>query len=351
IRMVPSGNCTSSHITSKSLTSSSYLASSSLTEMPLRFMYVCGLARRISSPCSLPRPTKALPSGRSTRIEVRFASSSTAMKPRLCGGLGLLGFAFGAFFAFHFFLALLDDFRLGWCCAFSGNDFGRLLFFDLERDHVRENLFGIGEELHLAGIDLQIACAESLIQHQATDIGFELAGDIAGQAFDFDFAGDNLEDAALDFYAGGIAERVHGDLDAHADVHGDAKKVDVEQVTADGIVEPILEDGGLMLAVEVDLKKSVVAAFRTQNGVDLFGVHRESNGVAFAAVEDGGDAAARAEAARFVFSTLGAGSCFYYYLLLILSHASSLLVFPTGRAEARPLQLNKKFADGRFLVN
>src|SRR5258708_31543953 len=78
------------------------------------------------------------------------------------GGLGLLGFAFGAFFAFHFFLALLDDFGLGWSCAFCCDDFGRLLFFDLESDHVRENLFGIGEELHLASIDLQIGGAEGL---------------------------------------------------------------------------------------------------------------------------------------------------------------------------------------------
>src|SRR5216684_3259752 len=59
-------------------------------------------------------------------------------------GLGLLGFAFGTFFAFDFFLALLDDFGLGWSCAFCCDDFGRLLFFDLESDHVRENLFGIG---------------------------------------------------------------------------------------------------------------------------------------------------------------------------------------------------------------
>src|SRR3981189_3459564 len=103
-----------------------------------------------------------------------------------------------------------------------------------------------------------------------------------------------------------------------------------------------------MLAVEVDLKKSVVAAFGTQDGVDLFGVHRERDGVAFAAVQDGGDAAARAETACFIFSTLGAGSCFYYYLLLVLSHASSLLVFPRGRAKARPLQLNKKIAHRRF---
>src|SRR5205807_4172842 len=38
-----------------------------------------------SSSAIFPRPTSALPSGRSTRIPLRFASSSTAMKPRLCG--------------------------------------------------------------------------------------------------------------------------------------------------------------------------------------------------------------------------------------------------------------------------
>src|SRR5258708_6130130 len=53
----------------------------------------------------------------------------------LLGGLGL-GFALGAFFAFDFFLALLDDFGLGWSCGFRGHGLDRLLFFDLESDNV-----------------------------------------------------------------------------------------------------------------------------------------------------------------------------------------------------------------------
>jgi hypothetical protein len=50
-------------------------------------------------------------------------------------------------------------------------------------------------------------------------------------------------------------------LHAHADVHRDAKEINVEQFAADGIGQPVLEDGGLMFAVQVDLKESVVAAF------------------------------------------------------------------------------------------
>jgi hypothetical protein len=80
-----------------------------------------------------------------------------------------------------------------------------------------------------------------------------------------------------------------------------------------------------MLAVEVDLKEGVVAAFGAQDGIDLFGVHGERNGLAFASIEDRRDPAGGTEAARFVFSALGAGGCFYYYFLLVLSHASSLL--------------------------
>src|SRR5712692_7182886 len=255
----------------------------------------------------------------------------------LCG-LGL-GFAFGAFFAFDFFLALLDDFGLGWSCSFRGHGLDGLLFFDLESDNVGENLFGVGQELQLGGVDLQSASAERLIQHQTADIGSKFGGNISRQAFDFDFAGNHFEDAALLLDAGGIAEGVHGNLHAHANVHGDAKEIDVEQFAADRIVEPILEDGGLVLAVEVDLKESVVAAFGTQNGVDLLGVHGERDGLTFAAVEDSGDSAGHAQAASFIFSPLGAGGCFYYYFVLVLSHAFlSLLVFPTGRAKARPLQ-------------
>ncbi len=165
-----------------------------------------------------------------------------------------------------------------------------------------------------------------MLVSSAADVGSKFARNITGQAFDFHFTGDDLEDAALHFYAARIAEGVHGNLDAHADVHGDAQKVDVKQIAANGIVQPIFEDSGLVLAVEIDLKQSVVATLRAQDRVDLFGVDGERNGLTFAAIEDGRDSAARAQAARFVLAALGAGGCFhYYFFLLFLSHASSLL--------------------------
>src|ERR1700738_5630699 len=50
--------------------------------------------------------------------------------------LGLaLGFAFLAFLALFFFLALLDEFGLGWRCGFGGHRLRRLLFFVPSRRH------------------------------------------------------------------------------------------------------------------------------------------------------------------------------------------------------------------------
>ena len=65
----PRANPARRYIARSASGSSSYLPSSSLTEMPLRFMYVWGFARITSSPATFPSPTSALPSGRSTRID------------------------------------------------------------------------------------------------------------------------------------------------------------------------------------------------------------------------------------------------------------------------------------------
>src|SRR5689334_21736663 len=75
----------------------------------------------------------------------------------LFGLLCLFGFAlglgFGAFFAFHFLFALLDDFGLCRRRRFCRDCLGGLLFFNLQRDHVRDNLFRIGQQLHLSGVN------------------------------------------------------------------------------------------------------------------------------------------------------------------------------------------------------
>ncbi len=148
-----------------------------------------------------------------------------------------------------------------------------------------------------------------------------------GQAFDFHFAFDDFENAALNLHAGRIAEGVHGNLDAHANVHGDAEEIDVEQAAGDRIDEPVFQDGGLMLAAEIDLEERVVAALRAENIADLLGVDRERERFAFAAVKHGGNLAGQAEAASFVFAAGFAGGCFDYDFCL--SH----LAFPSLTAK------------------
>ena len=159
--------------------------------------------------------------------------------------------------------------------AACGCDFGRLLFFDLERDDVGDDAILVGEQLYLLGIDWNVAGAERLVEREAADIRAEFARDVGRQAFDFHFAFDDFEDSALNLNAGRIAERVHRNLDAHADVHGDAEEIDVEQAAGDRVDEPVLQNRGLMLAAEIDLEERVVATLRAENVANLLRVDRE----------------------------------------------------------------------------
>ena len=111
---------------------------SGVTDVPLRFINVCGLASITVVPVDLAHPTSAFESFRVTRMPLRSASRSTARNPRLCGvsaysspglpkpdhssrrmlaGLTscvwLLRLFFSAGAAVFFLLALLDHFGLG----------------------------------------------------------------------------------------------------------------------------------------------------------------------------------------------------------------------------------------------
>src|SRR5438874_1414532 len=110
-------------------------------------------------------------------------------------------------------------------------------------------MFTCDEKRLAAANPAKLACSALRPYKEAADIGFEFARNIPGQAFNFDFAGDNLEDAALNLYAGGITESMHRHLNTHADVHRDTEKVHVEQIAADRVGEPVFENGGLMFAV------------------------------------------------------------------------------------------------------
>jgi hypothetical protein len=74
---------------------------------------------------------------------------------------------------------------------------------------------------------------------------------------------------------------------------------------------PVFQDGGLVFAGEVHLEKGVVAAFRAENRADLFGVQCKRDGVAFAAIQNGGNFASQAETTGLVFAPIGAGRPFY----------------------------------------
>src|SRR5215831_8050535 len=278
-----------------------------------------------STPATLPKPTKALPSGRSTRIPPRLASSSTARNPRLCGvhwysGPGLprptmsridlsraaanhppqkanlllllllLAAGFGAFLAFHFLLALLDDLGLGRHCAFCRH-FGRLLFFRLERDDVSDDPLRVGDQLHLVGVDRDITGSEMHADHQVADVQLELGRNFAGQAFNFDVARDGFKDAALLLDARGLAEGVHRDLNAHSDVHRDAEEIHVEQVAGYRVNLPVLDDGRLLLAGDGDLEQGVVSGGGAENLPNLLGVYAEREGVPLGSIENGGNVA------------------------------------------------------------
>jgi len=184
---------------------------------------------------------------------------------------------------------------------------------------VRQDAIGISEQLHLGSVERKIFGAELAVEHQRAHVHLEFGGDVRGQALDFDFAGDDFKDATLLLDAGGLAEGVHWNVDAHADIHGDAEEVDVEQVAAERIDLPVFENGGFVLAGQVHLEKGVVASGRAENRADLLGVYRERDGFTFAAIKNGGNFASLAEALGLVFAPIGAGRSFYDDLCL--SHA------------------------------
>ena len=97
---------------------------------------------------------------------------------------------------FGFLLALLDDFGLGRCCSGYGDRLGGLLFLDAQGHDVRQHASRIGKQLDLFRINRQIAGAK-LDASSVRDVHLEFGGNVRGQAFDFDFAGDDFKDAAL----------------------------------------------------------------------------------------------------------------------------------------------------------
>src|SRR5262249_26780509 len=145
----------------------------------------------------------------------------------------------------------------------------------------------VGDQLHPVGVDRDITSAEVHADHQVADVEPELGRNFAGQALNFDFARHRFKDAALLLDACGLAEGVHGDLDAHSDVHRNAQEIHVQQVAGYGINLPVLDDGRLLLARDGHLEQRVVPGGRAENLANLLGVYAERQRVALVAIENG----------------------------------------------------------------
>ena len=148
---------------------------------------------------------------------------------------------------------------------------------------------GIGKNLDFCRVDLDIRRAKLHADHQPRNIHAEFGGDVAGQAFDLDFAGDDFEDAALELDALRFTERVHRHLDAHAHIHGDAQQVHMQEMALHRVHQPVLHDRGLLVVVDLDLENRVVPRGRPQNRGHLLGVDLERLRVVLAAINDRGN--------------------------------------------------------------
>ena len=139
---------------------------------------------------------------------------------------------------------------------------------------MRDDPLRVSQQLDFLGVERQIGRAKLLADHQSAHIHLELVRNLAGQAFDFDFAGHHFEDATLHLDALRLAESVDRHLDAHAHVHSDSQHIHVQQRALRRVHLPVFQDGLVFAAVQLDGKDGVVAGFGAQNAGHLFGVNR-----------------------------------------------------------------------------
>src|ERR1700722_18582687 len=285
--------------------------------MPLRFMYVSGLANTTSLPAMRVLAVNARQRRLVTPTPPCSASRSMARKPTLCGvnwysmpGLPspttrarplctwassrtrapssavklrtlLLGALFGGRLR-SVRLALLGHF---WFRRSRSNDrIDRRCNLLLNRHYVCYSCALIGDELELAV--RQIGHADGTVQPETAHIQVNMAGDIARQALDLHLAQYLVENAALHFDANRNSLQQYGHLHPHRLVHSDTLQVDVHQLALDGLVLPIDDHGLGAAGADFQIKNRVVARIRMQNAGNLLGVYFHRNRGFLGAVED-----------------------------------------------------------------
>src|SRR6185312_6203382 len=133
-----------------------------------------------------------------------------------------------------------------------------------------------GKNFYLVGVR-QIAHAQHAVQMQLRHIHVDVAGNVGGQALDFDFALYLVEDAALGFDAYRRTQKLDPDAHAQRLIQRDALHVDVDQLVLDGLALPVDDHGlGGGLARYFHVKDGVVAFFGKEDPGNLFGINLDS---------------------------------------------------------------------------
>src|SRR5581483_6859724 len=118
---------------------------------------------------------------------------------------------------------------------------GRRDFF-LDRNNVGYRLIGIGENLQLLVVR-KIGNAQDLSENQVRDFRLNLAGNVAGQTLDFDFARNLLQNSTPLLDSDGLAFEHDGHHDRQLLVHSNALQVDVQQRSLDRLILPVNDHG------------------------------------------------------------------------------------------------------------
>jgi hypothetical protein len=116
-----------------------------------------------------------------------------------------------------------------------------------------------------------------------------------------------LEQAAEVLDAIGIAERLDGNLGVEEFVHGNLEEIDVEDVSANGVMLNFLDQGKLGGTGDVEFDEDVLADGMLENRSDLTGVDLKFAGLILVPVDNGGNNTAGAEMLDGIATDIGAG--------------------------------------------
>ena len=146
---------------------------------------------------------------------------------------------------------------------------------------------------------------------KAGDIDVQVARDIAREALDLDLAQNMLEDAALVLHARRNTDQLDRHRHAHHLVHRNPLQVDVQQLALDRLMLPVDDHRlGNGRAFDVQVEDGVVTGVGVQNLGDDPGVDRYRDRILSGAINNGGNLAGDANAARRILVELAlAGSC------------------------------------------